>query len=100
MHPPLDRPHPDCQDVIDALKKCHAENSKLVFWACNQAKRDLDNCFKEEKQRMLKDLTKDFEEVRSKEDTLMKEALGQTMSFEEYLAKDKNYQKAKAEKNS
>lgn len=99
MHPPLDRPHPDCQEVIDALKKCHAEKSSLMFWACNEAKRNLDNCFKLEKQRLLKELTKDFDEDRRREDNLMKEALGQTMSFEEYLARDKNYQKARTDKN-
>ncbi len=32
MHPPLDRPHPDCQEAIDSLRHCHATNSKLKFW--------------------------------------------------------------------
>ena len=100
MHPPLDRPHPDCQDAIEALRKCHSENSKVFFWRCNKFKYELDNCFKLEKQRMLKELTKDFEQARAKEDDLMKEALGQTMSFQEYLAKDKNYNKVRQEQSS
>ena len=100
MHPPLDRPHPDCQGVIDALKKCHNENSKVFFWRCNKAKYALDNCFKLEKQRMLKEMTKDFEQSRSKEDSLLKEALGQSMSFQEYLEKDKNYAKVRKENSS
>ena len=98
MHPPLDRPHPDCQDVVLALKNCHAENSKLLFWKCNEAKYKLDACFKLEKARMLKELTQDFAQDRSKEDGLIKEALGQQMSFQEYLAKDKGYAKARQDK--
>lgn len=100
MHPPLERPHPDCQGVIDALNKCHAENSKVLFWRCNKAKFELDKCFKVEKQRMLKEMTKDYEQVRTKEDDLIKEALGQTMSFQEYLEKDKNYNKVRKETSS
>jgi COX assembly mitochondrial protein 2 len=97
MHPPLERPHPDCQDAIEALRKCHAENSKVFFWRCNQVKADLDHCFKMEKKRLLKELNKDYEKTRSREDDLMKEALGQTMSFQEYLEKDKNYNKVRKE---
>ena len=29
MHPPLDRPHPDCQDEINNLHHCHATTSKV-----------------------------------------------------------------------
>jgi hypothetical protein len=51
MHPPLDRPHPFCQDVITALRACHSENplSKL-FGVCNDQKWALDACFKVEKE--------------------------------------------------
>ncbi|CAB9496329.1 Cytochrome c oxidase biogenesis protein Cmc1 like [Seminavis robusta] len=100
MHPPLDRPHPDCQEVIDALNLCHAQNSKVFFWRCNKPKHQLDNCFKLEKQRLLKEATKDFKQTRGKEDGLMMEALGQSMSFQEYLAKDKQYLKAKQQKTA
>jgi COX assembly mitochondrial protein 2 len=98
MHPPLDRPHPDCQEVIEALHRCHAQNSKVFFWRCNDAKAELDKCLKVEKQRMLKELTKDFGKTRSKEDGMMTEALGQKMSFEEYLERDKGYSKAKQQR--
>ena len=49
---------------------------------------------------MLKELSKDFEQARAKEDDLIKTALGQNMSFQEYLEKDKNYQKVKKEQSS
>jgi COX assembly mitochondrial protein 2 len=98
MHPPLDRPHPDCQGVIEELNRCHAQNSKVLFWRCNNAKAELDKCFKLEKERMLKELTKDFDQTRSKEDGMMMEALGQKMSFQEYLEKDKGYAKARQQR--
>ncbi|CCI10540.1 unnamed protein product [Albugo candida] len=51
MHPPLDRPHPLCQKVIQNLKKCHADNPRRKFiGACNEAKRALDECFRKEKE--------------------------------------------------
>jgi COX assembly mitochondrial protein 2 len=51
MHPPLDRDHPQCQDVIMALHACHEEHSYSKFWgACNDAKAALDQCFRAEKQ--------------------------------------------------
>ena len=99
MHPPLDRPHPDCQAMIDALHQCHAENSKVFFWRCNKAKGQLDYCLKVEKERMLKELNKDFQQTRTKEDGLMMEALGQKMSFQEYLEKDKGYVQAREKKS-
>lgn len=48
---------------------------------------------------MVKEMTKDFEADRSREDGLIMEALGQKVSFEEYLQKDKNYAKVR-EQNS
>lgn len=42
---------------------------------------------------MLKDLNKDMFTDRSKEEDAWKEATGQEMSFEEYLKKDKAFQK-------
>jgi hypothetical protein len=51
MHPPLHRPHPSCQDVIDGLTLCHAANPSMKFFGwCNEAKADLDWCFREEKE--------------------------------------------------
>ena len=51
MHPPLDRPHPLCQDVIENLKVCHKENRFAKFFGtCNTAKSELDKCFREEKE--------------------------------------------------
>lgn len=100
MHPPLDRPHPRCQDVIEALRSCHANNSKVFFWRCNDAKASLDKCFREEKKEMLKEMNKDFAKNRTKEDGLIMEALGQTMSFQEYLDQDKKYLQAKEQQQS
>ena len=56
MHPPLDRPHPFCQDVITALRACHSENplSKLIG-VCNDQKWALDACFKVEKEAKRKE---------------------------------------------
>jgi COX assembly mitochondrial protein 2 len=55
MHPPLHRPHPDCQQFVENLERCHDERSIAKFvGACNQAKTDLDNCFRQEKVRMRK----------------------------------------------
>ena len=52
MHPPLDRPHPDCQDFVEALNKCHKENEwKKFMGACNEPKALMDICFREEKER-------------------------------------------------
>ncbi len=55
MHPPLDRPHPECGECIIALKKCHADNQYAKFWgACNDAKAELDWCFRQEKENKRK----------------------------------------------
>ena len=52
MHPPLDRPHPDCQALIVALNDCHDNNVYAKFWgACNDPKASMDRCFREEKER-------------------------------------------------
>ncbi len=52
MHPPLHRPHPDCQHVIFNLTVCHDANPYMKFLgSCNVEKRDLDMCFKEEKEK-------------------------------------------------
>jgi len=50
MHPPLDKPHPYCHEVIELFKACHADNP-VGKWvgACNSAKRALDDCLKAQK---------------------------------------------------
>lgn len=51
MHPPLvvDR-HPQCEGVILELRACHAAHPAGKFWgACNDAKAQLDACFRAEK---------------------------------------------------
>ena len=93
MHPPLDRPHPDCQDEIEALRHCHDTNSKLKFWACNEIKTKLDICFRLEKQRILKETNKHFKEARKEEDAQFAASEGKSMTFQEYLAHDKTYLK-------
>jgi len=51
MHPPLERPHPDCQEVIKALVTCHEERY-VAKWvgACNEVKAALDLCLRKEKE--------------------------------------------------
>merc|ERR1712194_408203 len=66
MHPPLDRPHPRCQEAIDGLRNCHAEASKLKFWACNEVKAKLDRCFKEEKEEMLRQMNSNLDEKKKR----------------------------------
>mmetsp|Transcript_25474 Transcript_25474/g.55119 ORF Transcript_25474/g.55119 Transcript_25474/m.55119 type:complete len:111 (+) Transcript_25474:104-436(+) len=97
MHPPLDRPHPDCEEQVDALRQCHATTSKFKFWACNELKYAMDQCLREEKKRMLVDMNKDFEAKRQREEDAFRDAIGQELTFEEYLKQDAEYQKAKSE---
>jgi COX assembly protein 2 len=93
MHPPLDRPHPDCQEEVLGLKHCHSTNSKLKFWACNEFKFKLDKCFKEEKDAMLLRMNKGFETGRLEEDEQSAQSTGKNMSFQEFLATDKTFKK-------
>ena len=67
MHPPLDRPHPRCQDAINNLRECHQNGSKLKFWACNEVKAKLDRCFKEEKEEMLRQMNANLDEKKKEE---------------------------------
>jgi len=91
MHPPLDRPHPMCQEEINSFKECHATNSKLKFWACNEIKFAMDKCLKKEKLVLLEKMNADFDEKRKREDDAFQEAMGHTQSFEEFLKNDKVY---------
>ncbi|KAJ0402733.1 hypothetical protein P43SY_007875 [Pythium insidiosum] len=63
MHPSLDREHPDCQDVIEALVTCHEQNPMAKFFgACSEAKVALDKCFRTEK---IKRRTENLERARA-----------------------------------
>lgn len=93
MHPPLDRPHPDCQEEVLGLKDCHSANSKLKFWACNEIKFRLDQCFKAEKDAMLLRMNRGFETGRLEEDEQSAESTGRNMSFQDFLATDKTFKK-------
>lgn len=93
MHPPLDRPHPDCQLEIEGLRKCHATESKFKFWACNDVKSNLDRCFRKEKEEMLKTMNRNLEQSRNEEHAQASVACGRTETFQEYLAKDETYKK-------
>lgn len=98
MHPPLDRPHPDCQTQINDLRHCHATTSKLKFWGCNEVKFALDRCLKEEKLRLLEELNRGAEARRKAEEDAMQAALGKQESWEEYLKRDKDFNKAMEER--
>jgi len=51
MHPPLYRPHPKCQHLVEALVACHEENPYSKFFGkCSNVKAAMDVCFKEEKE--------------------------------------------------
>jgi COX assembly protein 2 len=92
MHPPLDRPHPECQQEILDLKYCHENRPLLKIWACNDIKLALDKCFKAEKAKLLKAINSDFAERRKREEEAWADAVGHKLSFDEYLKQDKTYQ--------
>jgi COX assembly protein 2 len=92
MHPPLDRPHPDCEEQISDLKICHAESWKKYLGRCNDIKVRLDNCLKAEKKRLLDEMNVNLVEQKLKEQDVIKEAFGKSETFEEYLARDRDYQ--------
>lgn len=99
MHPPLDRPHPDCQEAIDELRNCQSTRSRFKVWACNDFKSRLDACFREEKNRILLEMNKDFEKRRLEEDEQAAISTGKNMTFQEYLKSDKVFQKEMEEIN-
>lgn len=93
MHPPLDRPHPECQEEIRALQECQATRKFWNVWACNDFKYALDKCFRREKMNHLKEMNADMHQDRQQEEEAWQDATNQKMSFEEYLRQDKAYQK-------
>lgn len=100
MHPPLDRPHPDCQSEINALQVCHATKPKWKIWGCNEVKFALDRCLKEEKERLLVVMNRDYVAKRAAEEDEYQKAMGKDLSFEEYLKQDKDWNKAMDERNA
>ncbi|KAL7534359.1 hypothetical protein ACHAXR_005817 [Thalassiosira sp. AJA248-18] len=98
MHPPLDRPHPDCQNEINNLHYCHATTSKLRFWGCNDIKFALDKCLKDEKVKLLAEMNTNVEEKRAAEEKAYQMATGKQLSFEEYLKQDKDWNNAMEER--
>jgi len=93
MHPPLDRPHPRCQEEINGLRECHRTTSKLQFWACNDVKITLDQCLKKEKEEMLRKMNANLDEKKKEEQAQAALAFGRKETFQEYLAKDPTYEK-------
>jgi len=92
MHPPLERPHPDCQIEIDSLRHCQKNRPTLQVWACNELKYRMDQCFRAEKEAMLKEMDKDIVSRRAEEEAQAAMSTGTNMTFEQYLARDKAYQ--------
>jgi len=77
MHPPLDRPHPDCQDVIKELKRCHAENKwKKYIGECNEAKYRLDQCFRAEKKKKLAEEADIHDKLTEVREEMLREEFG------------------------
>ena len=90
MHPPLDRPHPRCQDEINGLRECHATGNKLKFWACNEVKAKLDKCFREEKEEMLRKMNANLDEKKKEEHAQAALAFGKTETFQEYWQRERS----------
>jgi COX assembly protein 2 len=93
MHPPLDRPHPDCEEIIQTLKACHLDYFKKFTGGCNDFKVTMDKCLKKEKKRILDELNVGLSERKTEEAELIKEAFGKTQTFHEFLKTDKDYQR-------
>ncbi|KAF0683969.1 Aste57867_24050 [Aphanomyces stellatus] len=55
MHSSLDKPHPECHEVVEALRLCHADNPWMKFvGACNDPKAALNDCFARENKKRRK----------------------------------------------
>lgn len=51
MHPPLFRPHPKCEELVEKLVACHEEYKFGKFYGmCNDPKAEMDICFRAEKE--------------------------------------------------
>lgn len=93
MHPPLDRPHPDCLEPIAALKECHTDRWRKYTGGCNDLKTALDQCLKAEKKRLLDEMNIGLAERKRHQEDIIAQAFGKKETFREYLAKDPDYQK-------
>lgn len=91
MHPPLDRPHPDCQPEIDQLRHCQETRSIFRVSACNELKFKLDQCFKEEKGPMLEEMNTGIESRRAEEEAQAAVSTGKNVTFAQFLENDKAY---------
>jgi COX assembly mitochondrial protein 2 len=92
MHPPLDRPHPDCQNDIEELRECHLDPWKKFLGGCNEIKTRLDHCLRAEKKRLLDEMNLGLVDRKAKEQDMIKEAFGRKETFAEYLEKDRDFQ--------
>jgi COX assembly protein 2 len=93
MHPPLDRPHPDCNDVIQELRECHESSLRKYTGQCNQVKYRLDRCLKAEKRRIQDELNRELPDRQRRQEEIIKRAFGKDITFSEYLQKDEDYQR-------
>jgi COX assembly protein 2 len=91
MHPPLDRPHPDCSEVIEELRECHESSLRKYTGQCNEVKRRLDLCLKAEKTRIQDELNRELPDRQKRQEEIIKRAFGKDLTFSEYLQKDKDY---------
>jgi COX assembly mitochondrial protein 2 len=100
MHPPLDRPHPDCGEIIQQLKECHLTKTITKYMgACNDIKFAMDRCLKAEKKRLQTITNTELPEYYNVEQAhIIKEAFGQKLTFQEYLKQDKEFMAAMKQK--
>lgn len=99
MHPPLDRPHPDCQEAIRQLRDCHNTNPwGKYLGTCNDIKFQLDRCLREEKKRALQEVDRDLPARRSRQEEIIKDAFGKDMTFSQFLEQDADYQRERQRK--
>lgn len=98
MHPPLDRPHPECEQQVADLRECHKKSWAKYLGQCNAAKFALDRCFKAEKKHLLDELNRNVPEQRREQEEAIKTAFGKKETFAEYLARDKDYLQAQQQK--
>ena len=79
--------------MIAELRTCHNDWSKKFTGGCNEIKVRLDNCLKEEKKRLLKEMNKELPARRARQEDIIKTAFGKKETFAEFLEKDEEYQR-------
>lgn len=65
---------------------------------CTMQKINLDQCFRDEKKRMLEEMNKGLTEERKREGEIIMKDFGRDVTFEEYLKQDQDYQNARKNK--